>query len=1132
MKAFRSLLSLVLAAAMVALAPGAGAWAQVAAVSGEAVSAGAGVAAPARGLSAGPSSALTFAPLTTSLSAGAPALSAPVALPAPAASAAASAAAPRLGAAPAAPASAEFAAPVAAVAPAAASAAGAPSAAPALAPAGTARAEAVAEPLARTSRAFAASRGGTGFAAALDRLFLGTWRARGAVDASAPAFAPAAAARESGLRPSAGSSAAAPAAVPAPVSARGAARAAAGPVLGAAGVMWLAASYGLPLVQVLAAPFIVFASLVLHEIGHARLAAWFGDATAASLDRASFNPLTWHKQLNLDWSPRNPLPMKILPLDMGARTFTDPVWGRARLAAVALAGPAVNAGLAVAGALAFAGAAAIGLGAPVLAVLTGVVFVNSVLALYNLAPIRPLDGSHVLSALLPRSVAARLESAYAGLGRFQLVPLVLFVLVAGGAIIGAAAALTQLLIGLSVAATGVQLASASLPAIAALGLAIGALGPSSGAPAAPAAPRPGTTTLVVVFDPSAKASVTKDLHLMQLDARRPDYALAYQRAYGSLMSDVSALGVAPETLASYNASPVASYKRINAATFTLDAGKAEEFSALLRARGHKVYPNERRRIITPVPFQPEDADPTSRTPVSMEENLKITRADLVQQIAQKRWGAPDLNPWQRAVQGARRLLTGDAPAQPKVGVVDSGADQTHPLLKRVKQVLNFTTDANVDDIGHGSWVTSMVLNYAPWLSNLTHYKTFTNGGATLDDILKALTAAANDGNLVISNSWGSDDGDPESPDSKLVQQLAQEGHILVFAAGNAGPGANTIGSPAIIQYKDPKTGAIRVVAVAATDRNKKVAGFSSVGPGSPKTAGQTGFAHRPDLASDGVNTEGAWPAALGDADRTDAAKGPIKAISGTSMSTPTVAGAIVLLAMLFGVTEIGPKLDAVVVALMSTLQKTGKNDVDHEGGGFLDVEAAYELLFKQFNPDQTPPTALLRRQALQARLTELDEAAKPALSGPSIDSPFGDMDGPVLRGMAEEHSRVQAELDGLEAAYPGIGFHALSPLARAWARLIGRAPVPPRVAEYRRLAAQVEADDESRAAFYRGVAEQPDRLRDDLVDGFQKEDEPVLAGHRKALADFVSANPDVEYASAGFWGRLGLRLGGRAPVKR
>ncbi len=81
----------------------------------------------------------------------------------------------------------------------------------------------------------------------------------------------------------------------------------------------------------------------------------------------------------------------------------------------------------------------------------------------------------------------------------------------------------------------------------------------------------------------------------------------------------------------------------------------------------------------------------------------------------------------------------------------------------------------------------MVLNYAPWSKNVTHYKTFLNGGATLDDILKSLTAAANDGNLVISNSWGSDDGDPESPDSLLVKKLASEGRIMVFAAGNAGP---------------------------------------------------------------------------------------------------------------------------------------------------------------------------------------------------------------------------------------------------------------------------------------------------------------------------------------------------------
>ena len=50
---------------------------------------------------------------------------------------------------------------------------------------------------------------------------------------------------------------------------------------------------------------------------------------------------------------------------------------------------------------------------------------------------------------------------------------------------------------------------------------------------------------------------------------------------------------------------------------------------------------------------------------------------------------------------------------------------------------------------------------------------------------------------------------------------------------------------------------------------------------------------------------GAWPADLGGADRVDPEKGPVKAISGTSMATPDVAGATALLAMLFGVTKTG-----------------------------------------------------------------------------------------------------------------------------------------------------------------------------------------------------------------------------------
>ncbi|PIR16192.1 MAG: hypothetical protein COV48_10250, partial [Elusimicrobia bacterium CG11_big_fil_rev_8_21_14_0_20_64_6] len=141
----------------------------------------------------------------------------------------------------------------------------------------------------------------------------------------------------------------------------------------------------------------------------------------------------------------------------------------------------------------------------------------------------------------------------------------------------------------------------------------------------------------------------------------------------------------------------------------------------------------------------------------------------------------------------------------------------------------------------------------------------------------------------------------------------------------------------------------RVVSVAAAGRDKRIAYFSSRGPGSPKTARDPNYKdHRPDLTAVGYNIEGAWPEDLGDADRVDGEKGPVKAISGTSMSTPGVAGAIALLAMMFGVIEVGPKLDAIVNAVMSTLEKTGQSR-DAEGEGFLNVDAAYKKLKELFS---------------------------------------------------------------------------------------------------------------------------------------------------------------------------------------
>jgi Zn-dependent protease len=115
---------------------------------------------------------------------------------------------------------------------------------------------------------------------------------------------------------------------------------------------------------------------------------------------------------------------------------------------VGLAGPAANVALAAAAvfvlllvkagfpdayimlrAAAFLGpTGAPGIAAPLLYLLFSLALINLVLAVFNLIPIPPLDGSHVVGALLP----ARLHWQYAQLERYGM--LILFALLWTGAL--------------------------------------------------------------------------------------------------------------------------------------------------------------------------------------------------------------------------------------------------------------------------------------------------------------------------------------------------------------------------------------------------------------------------------------------------------------------------------------------------------------------------------------------------------------------------------------------------------------------------------------------------------------------------------------------------------------------------
>ncbi|MBI5242712.1 MAG: S8 family serine peptidase [Elusimicrobia bacterium] len=733
-------------------------------------------------------------------------------------------------------------------------------------------------------------------------------------------------------------------------------------------------------------------SLILHEMGHAFLSSRLGDPTAREQNRLSLRPRDLLSHINPFWTILLPVGMIIVsmavlgaplfiggaqPVPVNPKNFRDPVLGMAK---TALAGPAVNFALAAGFAAAYTAAAAFAAPA-LLPALALAAYFNVLLGVFNLLPTTFFAGPLLDGAHIGRAVASYLfgsEKAFQWFGRpgeplsrsaviGHSLLFLSFMTIFSDAFMWLVNGITGRLLFSGPSVEAVQQAAAALPGLAALGAFLRRLAEDDDVlPPGKAEEMPAPVSLIVRLDGASKP-LPSDVHMSLVRGSRREIngaAKAYRAAQEGMLAELEEAGLAADLLNAYGATPVATYRRINAATLKMPADKAAGLRAELESRGFKVYENDRREIVKPVPV-PQAA----RGALTMPETLKISTADKVHELARARWGAPEIEMGffvRLTLSILRRLGLFDVP-QPKVGVIDTGADTSHPLLKGI-QTANATNGENVDDNGHGTWVTSMVRWYAPWLKTLTHYKTFEGGGATLDDILKALTMAGNDGNLVISNSWGSDAGDPESPDSQMVKKLAQEGRIMVFAAGNAGSRKNTVGSPAIMTYRDPLTGAPRVLAVAATDREGNMAYFSSRGKGSRITARDPKYKdwpQRPDLGEQGYNTEGAWPKNLGPG-RIDPVLGPLSAISGTSMSTPKVAGTIALLAQIFGVTSVGEKLDAVVNAVMKTLANPKGLGQDDIGQGFNAVYAAFEELSKTMEPFAAKPVARLVLRLLGA----------------------------------------------------------------------------------------------------------------------------------------------------------------------
>lgn len=325
----------------------------------------------------------------------------------------------------------------------------------------------------------------------------------------------------------------------------------------------------------------------------------------------------------------------------------------------------------------------------------------------------------------------------------------------------------------------------------------------------------------------------------------------------------------------------------------------------------------------------------------------------------------------------------------KVLIMDTGVDGEHPALKRTYYG-NFvpanlawfdqwgTSTIPTDCDSHGTHVCGTTIGMDPNTNDTigVAFNAFWMGSPEIPGFSPDCISQFNpagvfqwaldpDGNInttddmpdVINNSWrnifsnvGANFCNPGAF-GQLQITVEAAGIIAVFGAGNEGPGSMTIGAEPSLNMSLVNTFAVGSINGAVG--SFPISGFSSRGPSHcPDTINALNI--KPEVVAPGSNVRSTTP------------NNTYSIFSGTSMSTPHVSGAFLLLREAF------PTLSAYDIKMglyMSAIDLGAVGEDNNFGNGLIDVKAAYDYLIAQGNtpfvPDQSNNLSLIQSEESQ-----------------------------------------------------------------------------------------------------------------------------------------------------------------------